>query len=439
VSVFRGASRFLKSWFSGSMSSTQVEALDLAADDQDIRQLIFFMSEVGAAMNGAGDATTFIRRSLKRIGSSHRLPNVDVFVVPTLLLLRYGDRQSAFVDLSSQIPNDLRLNQVAALYELIEEAEAGKVTPAEGLARLRWLLALPPRHSTLLRIAAVSLIAVGVQLSLSPSPAELLWAGLLGLGIGALREVARGWPQVWPLLPAFAGLVVGVISLTIVKEGAAALPLQILVPSLITFLPGATLTVSMIELANGDIVAGGSRLAYGTMRLFLLFFGVFVAAQWVGLPEQAPETNAIPYSQYLPLIGLTLFTLGVHLHFSGPEGAMPWLLLVIAAAWLGQQAGSLVLGGPLDGFAGGVAMIFAARLIEGKPGAPPLLVSFTPAFWFLVPGALGLEGLTNLLTNTPSSGIDDILAMVTTMIGIALGILFGLILAGSTRARDPVN
>jgi uncharacterized membrane protein YjjP (DUF1212 family) len=100
--------------------------------ESEVRLLIQFMSEIGAAMNGAGDATTFIRRSLQRIGQAYGLRNLGVFVVPTLLLLRYGDDRSTFVDLSSQIPADLRLDQVAAVYELVEEAEAGRVRPPLG-------------------------------------------------------------------------------------------------------------------------------------------------------------------------------------------------------------------------------------------------------------------------------------------------------------------
>ncbi|MGE0058712.1 MAG: threonine/serine exporter ThrE family protein [Dehalococcoidia bacterium] len=396
------------------------------------------MSEAGAAMNAAGDATTFIRRSLQRMGRAYGLDRVEVFVVPTLLLLKYGDGRATFVDLSSQIPADLRLDQIAALYDLVEEAEAGRINPADGLRRLRSLVAMSPRHSALVRTLGSGFIAAGVVFTLGPAPAELLLAVLLSMAVGAIREIVRNWPQVWPLLPAAAGVLVGGASFTLVDEGLEASPLKILVPALVTFLPGAALTVSMIELSNGDIVAGGSRLAYGTMRLFLLVFGVLIAAQWFGVPQETAAPDAIPLGRLLPLLGVALFTAGVYWQFSAPVGSFPWLLLVVAAAWAGQQLGALFLGGSLDGFAGGTVMIVVARMIQGKAGAPPLIVSFTPAFWFLVPGALGLEGLSNLVSDRPQAGINDILSMVTTMISIALGVLFGLLLSGSSRSREPV-
>ena len=414
----------------------QARALNRASTGE-IRLLIQFMSEVGAAMNGAGDATTFIRRTLQRIGRAYGLENVGVFVVPTLLLLRYGDDESTFVDLSSKIPADLRLDQTAALYELISEAGAGAVSPSTGLLRLREILATSTRFPPLLRIIAVAVVAGGIVLTLEPSLQEVLLSLGLGLLVGVLNQGGQRWPQMWPLVPATAGLLVGAVAFLLIDQGIDCRPLRVIVPPLAIFLPGAALTVSMIELSNGDIVAGGSRLAYGTIRLFLLIFGVLIAAQWVGLQGSPAEPESTALTEYGALLGLVVFTLGVYVHFSGPQGSFPWLLLVVAAAWAGQQFGNAFLGGSLGGFVGGASMIIVARSIATRPGAPPLMVSFTPAFWLLVPGAIGFEGLSRVFQESLQAGIDDLLAMLVTMIAIALGVLFGLIVSGSEQSREP--
>jgi len=406
--------------------------------EEEIRLLIQFMSEVGAAMNGAGDATTFIRRSLHRIARAYGLRHVEVFVVPTLLLLRYGNDRSTFVDLSSNIPTDLRLDQIAALYDLVDDVEATRPPPVEGLVRLRAILRQPARFKTPARILALMLITGGIVLLLRPSWEEVALSLGLALVVGVLKEGGSRWPALWPLVPALAGLVVGSISLLAIEQGLNCRPLQVLIPPLTIFLPGAALTVSMIELANGDIVAGGSRLAYGATRLFLLVSGLVVAAGWTGIP---PSTNvdSVQLTPLVPLVGLLLFSTGVFLHFSAPRGSFGWLLLVIAAAWIGQQMGSILLGPYPGGFVGGAVMIVVASLIQDRPGAPPLIVSFTPAFWLLVPGAIGLEGLTQIVGQSPESGIDEVVAMFVTMIAIALGVVFGLVISGSRRSLDPAE
>jgi hypothetical protein len=46
-----------------------------------------------------------------------------------------------------------------------------------------------------------------------------------------------------------------------------------------------------------------------------------------------------------------------------------------------------------------------AYLVERRPSAPPALVSFLPAFWLLVPGALGLIGVTEYISRDVTAGV----------------------------------
>ena len=97
----------------------------------------------------------------------------------------------------------------------------------------------------------------------------------------------------------------------------------------------------------------------------------------------------------------------------------------------------MLLGAYPGGFFGGAVMIVVAWLVNDRHGAPPLIVSFTPAFWLLVPGAIGLERLTQIVGQTPQSGADEVIVMFVTMISIVLGVLFGLMVIGSQRLYEP--
>ena len=77
---------------------------------------------------------------------------------------------------------------------------------------------------------------------------------------------------------------------------------------------------------------------------------------------------------------------------------MGWILIVLYVAYGAQVLGGLFIGGMLSAFVGALAMTPVADLVARQRGGPPAIVSFTPAFWILVPGALGLMGVATLIS-----------------------------------------
>jgi uncharacterized membrane protein YjjB (DUF3815 family) len=200
----------------------------------------------------------------------------------------------------------------------------------------------------------------------------------------------------------------------------------------------------MIELANGDAISGSSRLVAGTTKLLLLVFGYVVAAELVGLPAaeafaQAPKPL---FGWWAPWAGVLIYGIGNYFHHTAPERSLPWLWLVLLVAFTGQQLGAQVLGGYLSGFVGAVAMAPVAYWIQRQPGAPPALVTFLPGFWLLVPGSLGLIGLTQLVGDNRQAGLQAVGDMVFAIVAVALGVMVGVALIqpmGKSIARLPLS
>lgn len=122
---------------------------------------------------------------------------------------------------------------------------------------------------------------------------------------------------------------------------------------------------------------------------------------------------------------MLLVGIGSYLYHSAPPRSLGWLCLVLYAGWIGQFLGSQVFGGYLSGFVGAIVMTPVAYLVEQRPSGPPALVSFLPAFWLLVPGALGVIGITHYLGDDPVAGAQDLVSTVGSMVAIALGVLCG--------------
>jgi uncharacterized membrane protein YjjP (DUF1212 family) len=408
----------------------------LSADSARTRLLIQFICELGAAMSAAGDATTFIRRLLERIGRAYGLQNLRVSAGTSLLLVRYQQGDLAVVDLTTSSSTDLLLDQVADIYSLADEAERAAIDPATGLERLHATLARPARHGALVSIAGLGLIASGLSLVLAPSFYAVAICGLFGIVVGLIRRVAQRWPALWPFVPVVAGGVVAALGLAIVEHGQVTAA-QILIPPLAVFLPGATITVAMIELSEGDIVSGGSRLAFAAVRLLLLAFGIVIAAEYLHWQGSDAASQHVIFSSLLGLVGIAVFTIGVYVHYSAPRGSAPWLLLVVLVAWATQQLSGALVGTYVSAAIAGAMMIIAAGMVEDRKGAPPLIVSYTPAFWLLVPGSLGLKSFSQLVQDDAQGALTDLTLMVLTMISISLGILVGLLVTGNRRMYDP--
>ena len=67
-----------------------------------------------------------------------------------------------------------------------------------------------------------------------------------------------------------------------------------------------------------------------------------------------------------------------------------------------------------------VAYFFARR-----PGSMPAYATFLPGFWLLVPGAIGLIGVTKLAGTSSETAITDFKTAVGSTIAVALGVLCG--------------
>jgi uncharacterized membrane protein YjjB (DUF3815 family) len=274
------------------------------------------------------------------------------------------------------------------------------------------------------------ILTAGICLILQPTWYDVALAAVFGLFVGALTHLGNRWVRLQPLLSVFAAFLVSAVTFILADQGWANANLRAMVAPLITFLPGAALTMSVIELSAAQMVSGASRLVSGALQLVLLAFGIVAAAQAFGvdvaeLLVKSPQ-NLIGW--WAPWLGVIVFGIGVAVFYSAPSGSLPGLFLVLLVAFVGQQVGSALLGSYVGGFSGALLMTVVARLIERTRFGPPALVSFLPGFWLLVPGALGLIGLTEYVASGPAFGFQSLLGTLAAMVAIAVGVLCGYLL-----------
>ena len=127
---------------------------------------------------------------------------------------------------------------------------------------------------------------------------------------------------------------------------------------------------------------------------------------------------------------MAVFGLGITVYQCARPRSIGWILVVLYVAYGAQVLGDVLFDGVLSALVGAAAMTPVAVVIARQRTGPPALVSFLPAFWLLVPGALGLIGVASVLYGD-LGGASTIITTVATMMAIALGVLLGLAMTGS--------
>ena len=392
---------------------------------------------LGEAMVDSGFAVAAAQTNLHQIARAHGVTNAEIVVLPTALFITVPGAEPVETAVAAAGVAQLRLDQIDAVSRLTAEAAQSGSDPIRLTAEVKRIRSAPPPFGPLARTVGYAALCAGLALVLRGSALDIAVAVVLGTAVGALQlyapRLTTASRAVLPVLSAFA------VSTAVFLLAGTDLNLGILAPlvaPLVTFLPGALLTTAAIELSTGQMLSGSGRLATGAMQLVLLALGIVAGAQLVGVPAtEVTASAATPLGEVAPWVGVAVFGVGVVVHNCARLSSLGWILLVLYVAYGAQVIGGLFLGATLSAFVGALVMAPVATYVATQRGGPPTQVSFLPAFWLLVPGALGLVGVTQLIGADSIDALATLAATAATMVAIALGVLIGLAAGESVSGR----
>lgn len=392
--------------------------------DRDPDDAIDFVVQLGSAMLAASSPATEVRQRIELVAIAYDL-ELEFFVLPTGVWA-VGYEKAVLVSLSAVDPGTYRFDQIKALLRLVDQAAAGGVPPDEGLTALAEIRSMEPQFGRWLQVLGFVFVAFGIALVVRGTWRDLAAATVLGGVSGVLMSLTPNRPAFENLLPALASFVVGLAAFSMLEAGWIDDSIRVLTPALVIFLPGAMLTIGAIELSDGSLASGSSRMVAGFYQLLLLAFGLVVAGSVVGLSSADevidPAIDGVGW--WASWIGVGVYVVGVGLAFSAPRDSWPSLFLVSYVAWAAQSLVTPHVVEHLSAMVGATAALLAACFAARRLGGPTPLLSFTPAFWLLVPGGLGLLGVTRATAG--STGGAEIGVALFTIVGIALGVIIGL-------------
>jgi uncharacterized membrane protein YjjP (DUF1212 family) len=411
---------------------------------EELRDLQTFVVQLGSAMNAAGESAYSVQDRLARVAAAYGASSARITAFPTFLMVTMGRGEPAALETTAALGNVPRLDRIAALDDLVEAAERGEVSPVDGLQRLDEIRTMRRRFGRIQSIVGYSVFTLGICLILKPAPREVAAAAVLGAIVGLLRAIGRNPSPLQILMPVLAAFVVSALAALAVKEDVTGPGLRAMVAALVVFLPGATLTTAVLELAAGQVVAGASRLVSGAMQLAFLAFGIVAGIEAVNVPSALVfEGSNELLGAWAPWLGVLIFAIGVVIANSAPARSFPGLVVVLYAAWTGQVIGNAIFGGYVSAFVGALVMTPVAWWVSRLPSAMSAHASFLPGFWLLVPGALGLIGLAQFAGDANAAGTQDLINTVFSIFAVAIGVLCGTLVlswaAASGRIVDSVS
>ena len=381
------------------------EAPDAAARAQAL-ELQDFILALGKSQLAAGYPVDDVTSSLDAVARAYHRPDLAIFVLPNAVMI-----DDPLVSRARVIPEGnetLRLDQAAEVHEIAMQARRGQLDLAEGTRELEEIPDKKPRFPAWLSILGYAIASAGFALVFRVSTWGVVMAAVCGLFVGLLLAFTRHRPNLAPLVPPVAATVCafGVFSLASLLDQDVQ-PLRVVAAPLIALIPGAALTRATQELASGHVISGASRLVASIVQILILSFGVLIGSL---LAQVSPESFSDLTDQRLPLwiawLGAAVYALGQALAFNEPRGAIAPVIILLLIAFSVQQIVSWLLDPVLAaGVAAAVALFIAIVIQDRGSRRLPAFVLFSPVFWLLVPGSLGLVAITEAITGSPDDSL----------------------------------
>src|SRR6478736_1367535 len=403
-----------------------------AADEGHATETRALLAHLGTAMIATGQPVQEIEEELAEVGIQLGYPDIQTAVGPTGLVVTLTEGGPAT---QRSAPPGLRLHQSASVRRIRHQVLSGDLTPRAAREQLAEVARRPVRHPLWLVALAWPVLSVGIALILQPA-----WANVVAAAVGAvivfgLVQLAERYQVVKALLPTVAAFLVSLAVFGAADAGLLEGPLRTVLPPLAVLLPGALVVNGMSELAAGHMQAGSARLTYGLAQLGLFALGLLMATALLRVPTSTLVNLRVDEIGWAgAAVGLVLIGSSICLMEGVPLRMQGWVLLVLGLAFgaqvVGQELGSIALGG----FLGAIAASLGASVVELRRPQLPRLVLFLPAFWLLVPGSLGLVGVSELAAGRESA-TDVAFGLLGVAIAISLGLLVGSSVGRALRGR----
>ena len=410
----------------------------------ELQTRIAFLLELARRLHQYG--TTAPRLEMAVAGAARRLGlAADVWSSPTAIIISAADAAQGEEGIaqSTQVmrlaPGDVNLARLCAADAIADRVIEGKLDLREGFRRLRALGAPDTRRAQAGTILSYGLSGASIAaLFLHSAWVDLVVAGGIGLIIGWITVLAGSRPRLAVASDLICALVATTVA-TVVSAFVVPLAIKsVVLASLIILIPGMSLTTAVREISSQHLVSGMARMGGAMSTLFKLVFGTVAAAQVcaaVGIHARDYVLPPLPpWTDYPALLaGAVAFAMLFR------AARRDWLVVMgavivgyLATRWGGEISGS-VPAAPFGVFLGALLVGALANLYARYAHRPGAVIR-EPGILLLVPGSVGFRSMSFLLERDAPLGMDTALLLLTLLVSIVAGLMFGDLLVAARRS-----
>lgn len=402
------------------------------------RVRVEFVLELAARLHRYGTTAQRLEGAIGAVSTRLGL-RCDPWSSPTGLILSFSDaeRPDALANTTQVIrlaPGDVDLHKLCEVDAIAEGVLRGEIDVAEATAAMHALDQPLRWREELMSVLGFGVTSAAIASLLRAGWVDVAVAGGIGVLIGALAAVAAHRPRLGESLELLAALLATLLTMA---WACFVTPLSIktvVVASVIVLMPGMMLTNAVSELTSQHLSSGTARFAGALAVLLKLAFGSLVASQlalllhWTPLEHQA--LTVLP--RWAEWVALPAAAWSFAVLFKAAWRDYPLVMAAAMSGYLVTRVAGLWLPG--------VSAVFVASLVvtvlsngyarlANRPGA----LIRVPGIILMVPGSIGFRGVSSMLEQNVSMGLDTVVNLVTVLVALVGGILIGNVLLPARR------
>lgn len=396
----------------------------------DVR--VEFLSALARALARYGEDADDMEHRLAECARSLGVA-AQFFVTPTLVMAAYGEDPTTRTVLQRVEEGHVDLEGLALVDDVARGVCSGEKTAPQALAELNLIATAPRRFPWYVRALASALGAGSFTIFLGGDLRSFVAALPVGLAVGLLVALASRFVRLQRLVELLGGVTAAVVTLALghfIRH--VSLP-TVALSGVILLLPGLGVTIGVAELAARHLSSGTSRLAGATVTLVNLGVGSYLGFTLMQRLDLVPVPGGLRVAQtpWALVAATAATTLALFVATNARTRDLPLVLVSVLVALAGARLGAWLLGASLGVAVASLVLGLSANAFARLARRPPALL-LTPGLAVLVPGALGLRGVSDFLRD--ATGGVDVLAKVVV---IAAGLVVGLLVADAVLPPRP--